>query len=282
MSGRSVRAQVADLADSLSVAQRQVADLVVRDPEAVAFGTVQSVAEQAGTSTPTVVRFAATLGFDGFGALRDAVRAEVSERLRSAASRVDRPRQGPLLEHALAVERANVERTFADLDPDAVARVAELLADVDRRVWVMPSTQLGGLGGHLADELALCRGRVTLLDGGEFRVATTMGALRDGDVLVTLDIQRHEAWLVRAQRAAVARGAVPVALTDRLPCSLDLTGGLALTFACETANVFESQVGAMCVANVLVSAVVDRRRPAIARRIAALEDLWVSEGLFTD
>lgn len=280
MSGRSVQARVADLADSLSAAQRKVADLVVRDPEAVAFGTVQSVAEQADTSTPTVVRFATTLGFEGFGELRDAVRAEVSERLRSAAARIDRTRQGPLLEHALAVERANVERTFADLDPDALDRAIDLLADVDRRVWVLPSTQLGGVGSHLVDDLSLCRGRVVLLAGGEFRVTTMLAGLRSGDVLVTLDIQRHEAWLVRAQQAAVARGAVPLALTDRLPCSLDLTGGLALTFACETANVFESQVGVLCVANVLVTGVVDRRRPAIAERVAALEELWVAEGLF--
>lgn len=280
MSGRSVQARIDELAPTLSASQRRVAALVVGDPEAIAFGTVQSVAALAGTSSPTVVRFAARLGFDGYGGLRDAVRDEVSERLRSAVARVRRPRQGPLLEQARAVEAANVERTFDGLDEQVVGEVADLLADTARRVWVLPSSQLAGLAAHFADDLTLCRGRVHLLDGPEFRVYTQLGGLRPGDVLVTFDVQRHEAWLVRAQRAAVARGAVPVAVTDRLPCSFDLAGGHALTFACETANPFESQVGAVAVANVLVTAVVDRRRPAIADRIATLEQLWTDEHLF--
>ena len=88
MVGRSIQAKVAGLADSLPESQRRVADLVVSDPQSVAFGTLASVAEQAATSTPTVIRFAAQLGFDGFTALRDAVRSEVSGQLRSAASRL--------------------------------------------------------------------------------------------------------------------------------------------------------------------------------------------------
>lgn len=275
-----MQARIDELAPTLSASQRRVAELVVRDPEAIAFGTVQSVAALAGTSSPTVVRFAARLGFDGYGGLRDAVRDEVSEQLRSAVARVRRPRQGPLLEQARAVEAANVERTFDGLDEQVVDEVADLLADTARRVWVLPSSQLAGLAAHFVDDLTLCRGRVHLLDGPEFRVYTQLGALRPGDVLVTFDVQRHEAWLVRAQRVAVARGAVPVAVTDRLPCSFDLDGGHALTFACETANPFESQVGALALANVLVTAVVDRRRPAIADRIATLEQLWTEEHLF--
>jgi DNA-binding MurR/RpiR family transcriptional regulator len=98
--------------------------------------------------------------------------------------------------------------------------------------------------------------------------------------VLSLDTQRHERWLVRVQRSAVQRGAVPVAVTDRLPCSLDLTGGLALTFACETTNPFESQVGLLALANVLVSAVVERLRPAVTDRVERLEATWVGEDLF--
>lgn len=280
MSGRSVQAQVAAIVTTLPASQQRVAELVVRDPEAIAFGTVQSVAEQSGTSPPTVVRFAASLGFDGYSELRDAVRSEVSERLRSAATRIGRTRHGPLLEQALAVERANVERTIAGLDEADVVRAAELLADPARRVWVLPSSQLAGLAAHIADDLRFCRGRVELLDGPEFRVHTLLAGVRDGDVVLSFDIQRHEAALVRAQRAAVAGGATPIAVTDRLPCSLDLAGGVALPFACETTGPFESQVGALVVANLLVSEVADRRQDVMAPRLAALEQHWTDGGLF--
>jgi DNA-binding MurR/RpiR family transcriptional regulator len=134
VTGRSLQARVAEIADSLPASQRQVADLLVRDPQAVAFGTVSSVAEAVGTSTPTVIRFAAQLGFDGFTALRDAVREEVSQQLRSAVGRIRQPPPGHLLEAALAVEQANLERTFAALDEALLAQAVGLLADSARRV----------------------------------------------------------------------------------------------------------------------------------------------------
>ena len=280
MAGRSIQAKVAELADSLPDSQRRVAALVVSDPQSVAFGTLASVAEQAATSTPTVIRFAAQLGFDGFTALRDAVRSEVSGQLRSAASRLRRSSDEPLIEEALRVERENVERTFAQLDPTDLDRAVELVSDTSRRLWVLANSQLAGLGGHLADELQLCRDRVVRLEGSEFRIATTLGKLRAGDVLVSIDTQRHEGWFVRVQRQAVGRGAVPVALTDRLPCSLDLTGGVAMTFACETTSPFESQVGVLALGNLLVAAVVDRLRSDVTERVDVLERLWVDDGLF--
>lgn len=271
---------VAEIADALPASQRRVADLVVDDPESVAFGTLGSVAERADTSTPTVIRFAAQLGFDGFTALRDTVRDEVSHQLRSAVGRVRQPRGGPLIDQSLAVERTNVERTFAALDDRTLDRAAELLADVDRRIWVLPSTQVAGVGSLLADNLGICRPRVVLLEGTEFRVQTVLTGLDAGDVVVSLDVQRHEGWLVRVQRSAVARGAVPVAVTDRLPCSLDLSGGLALTFSCDTTSPFDSQVGLVAIGNLLVSAVVERLRSSVAERVDALERTWVRSHLF--
>ena len=280
VTGRSLQSRVVEISESLPGSQRQVADLLVHDPQAVVFGTVSSVAESAGTSTPTVIRFAARLGFDGFTALRDAVREEVSQQLRSAVDRIRQPARGRLLEAALEVERANVERTFAAVDGERVARVTALLADTARRVWVLPSSQTMGVGSHIADDLGLSRPRVVLLNGSEFRIRTVLAAMEPGDVLFSLDIQRHEGWLVRVQRDAVRRGAVPVALTDRLPCSLDLTGGEALTFGCDTTSPFDSQVGLLALGNLLVSGVVERLRPSVQARVETLEATWLDAGLF--
>ncbi len=274
MSERSIQARVHDVAGDLPEAQRRVAELAVADPEAVAFGTAQTVAERTGTSAPTVLRFAAALGFDGYTSLRDAIRQELSDRLRSAAGRLQQPVDAPLFTRTRRAELANVEQTLAGLDPADVERAVGWLAASERRVWVLPSSQLAGIGSRFADELSLVRSRVRLVDGAEFRVHTALAGVSPGDVLVTFDIQRHEAWLVRAQRSAVGRGAVPVAVTDRLPCSLDLTGGLALTFACETPGPFESQVGAVVVANLLVNGVVDLDRAGLSRRVDRLEQVW--------
>ena len=274
-----MQSRVVELLDDLSGAQRQVAELLLRNPEAIAFGTTEGVAAEVGVSGPTVVRFAATLGFAGYADLRDRVRDELSDRLRSASARVRQRPDDDLLDRVLDIERRNVERTIAGLDPVAVDLAVNLLADRERRVWVLPSSQFEGLGRRLVDELSMCRGRPRLLVGSEFRVRTELAAASPGDVLVTLDVQRHEAWLVRTQHTAVAAGLVPVALTDRLPCSLALDDGHALTFSCDTATPFASQVGALVVVNALVAGLVERMRPELVDRIDHLEGLW-SDGLF--
>lgn len=276
----SIQARVHEVLGDLPDAQRRVAELAVADPEALAFGTAQTVAERAHTSAPTVLRFADALGFDGYTALRDAIRQELSDRLRSAAGRLQQPVDAPLFTRSRQAELANVDQTLAGLDPADVDRAVAWLAASERRVWVLSSSQLAGIGSRFADELSLVRGRVRLVDGSEFRVHTTLAAVAPGDVLVTFDIQRHEAWLVRAQRSAVARGAIPVAVTDRLPCSLDLTGGVALPFACETPGPFESQVGVVVVANLLVNGLVDLDRSGLARRIDVLERVWGEDRQF--
>ena len=52
--------------DFLRQSERKVAELVRNDPELVLHSTVAAVADAAGVSEPTVMRFCTTLGFDGF------------------------------------------------------------------------------------------------------------------------------------------------------------------------------------------------------------------------
>jgi DNA-binding MurR/RpiR family transcriptional regulator len=263
-----------------------VAELLLVDPEAIAFGTVASVAERAGTSTPSVVRLATALGYDGFGALRDAARGELSVRLNTDAVRArtatdaDPGAAADPIGALLDVERRNLEATLGGLDPATVETVVDLLADRDRHVWILPSTMTAGVAQRVADQLSMVRDGVTFLDGSELRIQSTARALRPGDVFVSMDVPRHELATVRVQGDAVARGAVPVVISGSAPVALDTSGGHLLTFACEAVGPFESLVGLTALAMLLVNGVAARRRTTAARRLGVLEQTWTVAGLF--
>lgn len=262
-----------------------MAELLLVDPEAIAFGTVASVAERAATSTPSVVRLATALGYDGFGALRDAARGELSVRLNTDAVRArsadaaDDTGADPIAA-LLDVERRNLQATLGGLDPAQVEAVVSLLADRDRHVWILPSTMTAGVAQRVADQLSMVRDGVTLLDGSELRIQSMTRALRPGDVFVSMDVPRHELATVRVQGDAVTRGAVPVVVSGSAPVALDTTGGHLLTFACEAVGPFESLVGLTALAMLLVNGVAARRRSTAARRLATLEQTWTVAGLF--
>lgn len=265
---------------TLTPTLRRVAELLMVDPEAIAFGTVASVAHRAGTSNPTVVRLATALGYAGFGELRDASRAELSLRLASDAVRARVAAPADPVEHLRAAEHANIDRTLDDLSADRLDAAVDLLADDDRRTWVLPSSQTYGVAHRLADQLAIIGCRATLLDGSEFRIASTLAALVPGDVLLSMDVPRHEHAVVRLQRSAVERGAVPIVLTGPPGTGLAVDGGLALPFATASVGPFDSLIGLTVLVSAISNALVERRRPHAAARLADLEATWTLTGLF--
>jgi DNA-binding MurR/RpiR family transcriptional regulator len=265
---------------TLSPALRRVAELLLVDPEAIAFGTVASVAERAGTSTPSVVRLATALGYEGFADLRDAARAELSIRLNTDAVRVRAKTPADPVAELLATEQANITDTLEGLDPDVLDAVVALLDDDDRRVWVLPSTQTEGVAMRFADQVAIARDGVTLLAGSELRMMSVVRGLRRGDVLVSMDIARHELATVRVQGDAVRRGAVPVVLAGALPNALSTERGHLLRFASEATGPFDSLVGLTVLTTLLANLLVDRRRAETARRLGGLERTWTTTGLF--
>lgn len=264
---------------SLSPGLRRVAALLLAEPETISFGTVASVAQAASTSGPTVVRLAHALGYAGFGELRDAARAELSMRLNTDAVRIRAEPVAEPLAALLAIEHANLHHTLSALDQATVTRAVRSLADEAHAVWVLPSTQTAGVAARFADQLLILRDGVTLLDGSELRVTSRLQALRRGDVLVSLDVPRHELATIRVQREAVGRGAVPLVLAGGMPVALRTDGGLLLQFACATIGPFESLIGLTALATLLVNGVA-ASRPAAAERVRELECAWTTAGLF--
>ena len=61
----SVKIRMQDCMDSLTAAERQLAAVILQDYPVAGLGTITSLAESAGVSTPTVIRMARKLGFGG-------------------------------------------------------------------------------------------------------------------------------------------------------------------------------------------------------------------------
>jgi len=262
-------------------AERRVAEVVLQDPETVAFGTVARVAAQAGTSGPSVVRLADRLGYAGFLGLQEAVRRDLRHRLRPAVERIRSAAaaRADVLPRALEVELANVRLSLGGLDPAAFEAAVARLASARSRVSVIASEQFRGVGLTFAGELGIVRDGVRLVDGSPFRVASQLARLRRGDTVVLLDLRRHETWLLDAARQVAARGAARIVLVDSELSPLARGALAVLPVAAEGAGPFDSHVGMLAVANALVAGVAARLRRAVTRRLDALEATWVATGV---
>lgn len=120
----------ADLSDLISQRRSslpkrlaQVATYAFTHPDEIAFGTAASIAESAGVQPSTLVRFAQTLGYQGFSDLQEVFRSRLRDRVLSYDERMQHLRA-----HAVDASKASV---IWQGFHDAAARS---LADLDRRL----------------------------------------------------------------------------------------------------------------------------------------------------
>ena len=278
----TVADRILDAGDRLTVAERRVAEAVVAAPSRVAFGTVAELAMRSGASGPTVLRFAAKLGFVGFAALQGAVQEELSRQLRPAVERIRATPATSPLARAAEVEAANVTSTLDAVDPDAFDRTVGLLADRRHRVHVLAGEDSAGVATTIAGELDLLREGVGVLRGSAVAVARSLARADLGDVVLAVELRRYERWVLEAAAAATSRGATLVAVTDSLLSPLAEGATVAFVVAAAGTGPFDSHVGILALGNALVAGVALRLRASATARLDAVEAAMAGVNALTD
>ena len=283
----NVAALIAEHREQLSPAERRVADVVLGDPQLVAFGTVAAVADRAGTSGASVVRLGNRIGLEGFSELQAGVQGELAQRLGPATERIRQPAPADVVGRALAIELDNVGHTFARVDRGAYEHAVDLLAaraagHEGGRLFLCVADASSGVTSQGAAELGMLREGVVALAGGEVAIGRLAATAGPGDVLLVLDLPRYDRVVLETTRRLTRTGVSTVVLTDR--ALSPLTEHAAVVFLVEANGVgpFDSYVGALALLNALVAGVADRLRVSATARLDQVEAAWRSTGALTD
>jgi DNA-binding MurR/RpiR family transcriptional regulator len=271
---RPVLDLIADAANRFTPSERRVAEAVISDPKVVAFGTVAQLAEISGSSGPTVLRFAAKLGFDGFVELQASVQEEIADQLRPATQRIRERPLSDVIGRTLAADLDNVRSTLGEVDAADFRTAVDLLSDRRRRVFVIASEVSGGAGQLLAGQLDLLRDGVFEITGTPVKVSRDLVRVEPLDVVVVFDLRRYERWLLEATARAADTGATLVALTDGRLSPLAERAALTFVVSARGVGPFDSVVGAMSLVHALIAAVAARLRRSATGRLDAVEASW--------
>lgn len=224
--------------------ERAVASFYLASRRDFAFATLEKIAGTVGVSTTSVIRFCRRIGFSGYKALQEAVRADVGcfpdlpDKFRRALpmSREDR-----LLEETLRQTEACMEESLTMLEPDALARAVTWLKE-GRRVFTFGMKESFAPAHYAATRFLSVRPEVWVLTGpGEGEVETLFNLGRE-DVCVVFLFRRYTRLTCSLLPAIRARGARVILITDPptdeweevadliLPCRVD-AGGIKNSFA---------------------------------------------------
>jgi DNA-binding MurR/RpiR family transcriptional regulator len=273
---RPVLDLITDAANRFTPSERRVAEAVMHDPKIVAFGTVAELAELSSSSGPTVLRFAAKLGFEGFVELQASVQEEIADQLRPATQRIRERAPGDVIERTLAADLDNVRTTLGEVEPADFRNAVDLLCDRRRRVFVIAGEVSGGAGRLLAGQLDLLRDGVHEITGTAVKVSRDLARIEPHDVVVAVDLRRYERWVLEATARAADTGATLVALTDGRLSPLAERAKLTFVVSARGVGPFDSTVGAMSLVHALIAAVASRLRRSATGRLDAVEESWLA------
>lgn len=277
-----VGGRITEVADTLTKAERRVAEVVLAQPELVAFGTVADLAGAANAGAATVVRLATKVGFDGFTDLQQSVRFELAGRLRPAAERIREPAADDPVGQHLHLERNNVEKTLGDVDSGALAAAVALLADLGRSVLVLSGEASTGVAHQLCHDLAALRPHVEMLDGNEVRVLRRLAMAERGDVVVAIDLRRYDRWVIDTAERARAGGLSVIALSDSRLSPLAAVASASFVVTAAGAAPFDSHVGTLSLGNLLVATVAGALRGDAGHRLDRAERAWHDAGALSE
>jgi len=267
---------------SLTPAERRVAEVILENPQLVAFGTVADLAERSRSGAATVVRLATKLGFDGFTALQASVQHDLARQLRPAAERIREPAASDAIANHLELELDNVRTTLSSLEDEALGDVVGHLANAKSRLFVLSGDASHGIALQLANDLAALRPNVAMIGGNQVGVDRQVSQLGRTDVVVMLDVRRYDRWLIDAANAARRAGVWAAAITDSLLSPLASIADRTLVIAAAGAGPFDSHVGTLSLCNLLVAGAADRLRAAATQRLDGAEAAWQGSGALID
>ena len=266
---------VAAASGDLTPAERRIAEAVLAEPTLIAFGTVSDLAKRVGTSRPTIVRFANTLGFGGYSQLQRHVRLDLSHRLARPSERIRRgDRSVPPVRAALD---GAISSVFDALEGERLAELATPVIAAEN-VWVLSGETSRAGARALQSGLSMVRPGVRLLD--EHSMGAELGGAGKGDSAVVFDFFRYRRQVVNATRILAAAGATVVAITDSPLSPLVELADIWCEIEVPAIGPFDSSVPVVVLAELLVSRVARGLHEQATARIDRIEALWEESEVF--
>ncbi|MET9882013.1 MurR/RpiR family transcriptional regulator [Streptomyces sp. NPDC006430] len=265
----------------LSPGQRRIAQYLIDHLTEAAFLSITELAERVGVSQPSVTRFATSLGFSGYPALRDALQPMALSAVAGSPETREQFRRNELQAavDAEIVNLENVRRLLADTD-----QVLDIGRELARSV---PLTVLGlRISVSLAEYFAYAARRIhpdvrLVTRGGSVAYdALLQSGAAGGTWVLAFAMPRHAKETLGALKAARSAGLKIALITDTTLGPLVDEADVALTAGTGARLVFDSYAAPGMLSAALLQAMADADPERTQARLEGYEQVADQHGFF--
>ena len=261
----------------LTPAERRLVPYIKDDALVIELKSITKLAEAADVSTPTVIRFARKLGFDGFPDMQNAIRTELAERIKQPLAKFETKLSEGHERHIFnrftmhVVE--NVNRTMNQLDYAVFDQVAELLANVNNKIYLRGGKISQSSAYHFFNHLQIIRPNVTMLGASPSVWPQTLLDMDEQSVLILFDIRRYEQELQRLASLASSQGAKIVLFTDQWGSPIEGIADSCFRAMVEAPSSWDSTIAINLLVEAMVAQIQILSPEQSAQRIREMESM---------
>ncbi|WP_371746475.1 MurR/RpiR family transcriptional regulator [Aminobacter sp. SR38] len=271
----SVAELITERIDAMPAGERRAAQTLIASYPLIGLKTVAEFSQQAGVSSPTILRFVARLGFQNYPEFQSALQDELAAQLQSPASRTTTTPSllpastAPILEAVLE----NIRETFRHISDRQLADIVAQLAGPKGHVYLVGGRFTDPLARYMAAHLNLIRPDVTHLVGQESLWRDKLIDMGKRDTLLIFDIRRYQDSLIRFAEKAHARGATIILFTDQWLSPIARFARHVIAGRTAVPSAWDSSSALFVAAETVIGALTSKLETEAARRIRAIEDL---------
>ncbi len=288
LNGNTASMTVSDVINAhfaaLTRAEKRLAETLLDNYPVSGLGSITTVAENAGVSTPTVARMVQKLGFRGFPDFQSRLHQELEATISNPIAKHDRwaasaPGTHILNRFADAI-MGNMRQTLSQIEPGEFDRAAAFIADRKRNIYLVGGRITRSMADYLFTHLQVIRTGVTQIAANPSSWPHYVLDMKQGDVLILFDIRRYEQEMETLARSARSRGVEIILFTDQWGSPVAKSASKAFRAQIEVPSAWDSSVMLLFLVEALIEAVQSSNWDETRDRMKALEGLFDSTRIF--
>ena len=277
-----VRDVIKEKQAQLTASERRLTALLLDDSLVAGLQSITKLAEDAEVSTPTIIRLARKLGFNGFPDFQSAIREEIAARMKAPLAKLETPGKSEHSDHIVSrfahAASRNINATIDRLDPAEFDQVADLLSDQRRSLHVLGGRITRSNAHYFFNHLQIIRPGVSLLDSSPSVWPQSLLDMDENATLIVFDIRRYEKELERLASLVVAQGANIVLFTDQWGSPIEKHASHCFRSMVEVPSSWDSTLAMNFLLEAFVAAI--QSRSSSDDRISALENMIGESRIF--
>jgi DNA-binding MurR/RpiR family transcriptional regulator len=261
----------------MSKGKKSIATYICDHYEQAVFMTAAELGKIVGISESTVVRFAMSLGYDGYPAFQKALSVWVSDKFGSVEKvgrKFGKSSEGEILSAILQSDISNIEHTINNIDVAAFKTAVDIILKA-RTVYIVGIRSCEPLADFLHFYLNIIRGNNVLVRTTSVsEMYEQMIRISDRDCIIGISFPRYSMRTLKCMEFANDRNAKVITITDSVHSPMNLYSSCNLLAKSEMASIVDSLVAPLSVINALVVALCMRKPKEVQADLKMLEEAW--------